>query len=133
MCNPRHHHRHRGFGAGFPERPFEHTGDYRVPVNILKTDSGYELRVFAPDRSKKDFKITLKGHELTISYEVKNQGRESKWLRYEFKKSSFERTFLIDETIDREKINAEYVNGILQINLLIVPGTEQPETAIHIQ
>jgi HSP20 family protein len=108
-------------------------GQFRVPVNVLKTDSTYEIYVIAPDRAKEDFKINLKGNELTISYQVKEEAEETKnWIRNEFKKASFERSFFVDETIDSANIKAEYHNGILQVTLPIVPGSEKPAQEIFV-
>jgi len=115
------------FGRNFSD------GSFRVPVNVLKTDSTYEIYVIAPDRAKEDFKINLKGNELTISYQVKENAEENKnWIRNEFKKASFERSFFVDETIDSANIKAEYHNGILQVTLPIVPGSEKPAQEIFV-
>ena len=40
----------------------------RAAVNIYKTDSSYEMLVFAPGRIKENFHIDVKGNELTVSY-----------------------------------------------------------------
>ena len=131
MCNRygnrgfgmRHEHFKRGFGGHREHR----SSDFRVPVNIAKNETGYELFIFAPDRTKEDFKIRIKGHELTIAYEMKAERPESKnWVRHEFAKTPFERSFMIDETIDAENISAVYTNGILQLTLPVIPGSEKP-------
>ncbi len=125
-------HRHPEMGFGHFAKRFD-GGQFRVPVNVLKTDNSYEIFVIAPDRAKEDFKINLKGNELTISYQVKEDTEENKnWIRNEFRKASFERSFFIDETIDAEGIKAEYKNGILQVSLPIVPGSEKPAQEIFV-
>lgn len=129
-------HGHPGMGYGHYGKPFGRNfsgGQFRVPVNVLKTDSTYEIYVIAPDRAKEDFKINLKGNELTISYQVKEEAEENKnWIRNEFKKASFERSFFVDESIDSANIKAEYHNGILQVTLPIVPGSEKPAQEIFV-
>lgn len=120
----RHDHHGRHFG---PQREF------RVPVNIVKNDESYEMLIFAPDRNKEDFKINVQGLELTVSYEVKdNLSDKRNWIRQEFSKSSFQRTFMIDNTVDTENISAQYNNGILQLTLPIVPGSEKPAQEINV-
>ncbi len=132
MCNNRYRHRGPGMGHPFSGNPFGER-EFRVPVNILKNENVYELLVFAPDRNKEDFRINVKAHELVISYDVKKAAADSKkWIRHEFEKSSFERTFLIDETVDTENISAEYTNGILRLTLPIIPGSEKPAQEITI-
>lgn len=120
--------RHDHFGRQFgPQREF------RVPVNIVKNDTSYEMLIFAPDRNKEDFKINVQGLELTISYELKdNLSEKRNWIRQEFSKSSFQRTFMIDTTVDTENISAQYNNGILQLTLPIVPGSERPAQEINV-
>jgi HSP20 family protein len=133
MCNNRFG--RRGFGMRHDHygSPFGPQREFRVPVNIIKNDGSYEMQVFAPDRSKEDFKINVQGYELSVSYEVKpDQGEKRNWLRQEFSKSSFTRTFTIDNTVDTENITAEYQNGILQITLPIVPGSEKPAQEISV-
>mgnify|MGYP001811022593 CR=1 FL=1 len=136
-------HHHGRCGYGHPGMGFGHYGKrfgrhfdggaFRVPVNVLKTDSSYEIYFIAPDRAKEDFKISLKGNELTVSYQVKEDADENKnWIRNEFKKASFERSFFVDETIDSGGIKAEYQNGILQVTLPIIPGAEQPAKEIFV-
>jgi HSP20 family protein len=129
-------HGHPGMGYGHFGKHFSrHFGNrpFRVPVNVQKTDNSYELFVIAPDRAKEDFKINLKGNELTISYQLKETPEANKnWIRSEFKKASFERSFIIDETIDADNIKAEYKNGILQVTLPIVPGSEKPTQEIFV-
>ena len=129
-------HGHPGMGYGHYGKRFGKNfggGQFRVPVNVLKTDSTYEIYVIAPDRAKEDFKINLKGNELTISYQVKEDAEENKnWIRNECRKASFERSFFVDETIDSANIKAEYHNGILQVTLPIVPGSEKPAQEIFV-
>jgi len=125
----------RGFGMRHDHygRHFGPQREFRVPVNIVKNDDSYEMLIFAPDRNKEDFKINVQGFELTVSYELKdNLSEKRNWIRQEFSKTSFQRTFMIDNTVDTENIIAQYNNGILQLTLPIVPGSEKPAQAINV-
>ena len=125
----------RGFGMRHDHygRHFSPQREFRVPVNIVRNDNSYEMLIFAPDRNKEDFKINVQGLELTISYELKdNLSEKRNWIRQEFSKSSFQRTFMIDNTVDTENISAQYNNGILQLTLPIVPGSEKPAQEINV-
>lgn len=137
------YHHHRKCGHGHPGMGFGPFGkqfgrafagnQYRVPVNVLKTENSYEIFVIAPDRAKEDFKISLKGNELTIAYQAKEDIKENQqWIRNEFTKASFERTFVIDETVESEGIKAEYKNGVLQVTLPFVPGSAKPAQEIAV-
>ena len=90
-----------------------------APVNVRETENGYELELVAPGLQKEDFKIDLDNNTLTISVEKKseNEEKKEKYLRREYKYNSFKRSFTVDENIDAEKISAQYVNGVLVVNL----------------
>jgi len=40
----------------------------RAPVNVYKTDSSFEMLVFAPGRIKEHFHIDVSGNQLSVSY-----------------------------------------------------------------
>ena len=66
------------------------------------------------------FKVELDNDLLTISSEVKKEteekDKEGRYTRREFSYNSFKRTFTVDEdTVDTEKIDAKYENGVLNI------------------
>jgi len=92
---------------------------YFVPANVREVENGYELELVVPGFAKEDFKIDLSQDMLTISGEVKNEAQEKKekYVRREHQLQSFKRSFTLDKTIDTEAIAAQYVNGILTLNL----------------
>ncbi len=105
---------------------------FRAPVNVYKTDNSYELLVFAPGRIKENFSVKTKGTELTVSY-IPPKGLQSPdWIKREYSRGAFERTFTIDESIDITNIKANYVDGVLQVSLSIIPGKETPQQDIPV-
>lgn len=125
--------KHWGHGRG-GHAHWGRGGYFRVPVNILKTAEAYELFVAAPGRKKEDFKISVSGNELTISYQKPTEvaDDEPNWVRYEYRRGAFERSFLIDDTVDTASIAAKYEDGILQVTLPIKPGSIVPAQDIQI-
>ena len=90
----------------------------RTPVNIREVEGGYELEVLAPGWEKEAFSISLEKNLLTIAAEKGEEGQDTgKYIRREFRKTSFKRSFTVENTIDSELISATYVNGILTVNL----------------
>lgn len=88
-------------------------------VNIKETNDEFVIEVAAPGMKKDDFKLNYDNGKLSISSEV-NEGTQDgvKYTRREFSYQSFQRTFNVSqELVDGEKINAKYVDGILQIAL----------------
>ncbi|HET9826706.1 MAG TPA: Hsp20/alpha crystallin family protein [Chitinophagaceae bacterium] len=94
----------------------------RAAVNIFKTENSYEMLVFAPGRIKENFRLNVKGNELTVSYLPPEGFPRPDWVRREYSRGAFERSFTLDETIDAAKITAKYVDGVLQLSLPIIPG-----------
>ena len=108
------------------EETLPQRGQY-APVNILETDTAYELHLMAPGLSKELFKVNVEKNTLAISFEQKEEAAtatKDKWLRKEYKQRSFKRTFTLNDKIDATQITAKYLDGILKLNL---PKKEQSE------
>jgi HSP20 family protein len=88
-------------------------------VNVREDDKNFILDVAIPGIDKKDLKIDLNEDVLTISSENKSESEESKdgYKRKEFSYSAFSRSFYIPENVNREKIEANYKDGILSVAL----------------
>ncbi len=96
----------------------------RAAVNIYKTESSFEMLVFAPGRIKENFHLNLKGNELVVSYLPPEGFPRPEWIRREYSRGAFERSFTLNEAIDASKISAKYTDGVLQVSLPIIPGKE---------
>ena len=109
----------------------------QVPVNIRETDRSFELEVIAPGLKKEDFHLNLAGDLLTVSFEhqedKKEEGKNQSWLRQEYRKAAFSRSFTIDETVDAEKTSAWYENGILHLSLPKKENAQKLSRTITIQ
>src|SRR5690242_19558569 len=97
------------------------TGSGSVPVNIREKEEQYEVDIIAPGCHKDDFNISIKGNMLTISLdhnkEDKQADQKAGWVRNEYMQRAFSRSFTLDETVDVNKIQATYTDGILRIVL----------------
>jgi HSP20 family protein len=80
----------------------------RAAVNIYKTDSSYEMLVFAPGRIKEHFSVDVNGTELKISYTPPEGFPRPEWVLREYSRGGFVRVFTLDETIDAGNITARY-------------------------
>ncbi len=88
-------------------------------VNIREDEKNYVLDLAIPGIDKKDLKIDVNEDILTISSEVKNESEEKNngYKRKEFSYSAFSRSFYIPENADRDKIGANYKDGVLSVTL----------------
>jgi HSP20 family protein len=102
------------FSGGLPAKPLA------APlVNISERKEGYLVSLAAPGLQKKDFKIDVEGNLLNISCELEDtvEEKEEKFSRKEYSYSSFERSFTLPDEVNKEKIDARYHDGILEIKL----------------
>lgn len=104
----------------------------RAAVNIYRTDTSFEMLVFAPGRIKENFNLGVQGNELTISYTPPEGFPRFDWVRREYSRGGFVRSFTLDETIDASNISAKYVDGVLQVSLPRIPGKETQTQEIPI-
>lgn len=102
------------------------------PVNIREDEKNYALELAVPGIDKNNLKIDINEDVLTISSEHKTETGESKdgYKRKEFSYSSFCRSFYIPENVNRDKIEANYNDGILSVGL---PKQEETKNKISRQ
>ena len=101
-------------------RFFNENENVTVPsVNIKEGKEDFSIEVAAPGFDKKNFKVDLNNNVLEISSEkeIKEESKDDKVMRREFRYSSFKRTFTLPDTADTDKIKASYKDGILSINI----------------
>ena len=106
------------FFSRSPFRPLER-GDWMPAVDVSEDQKEIVVHAEIPGMDKKDIDISLNGRVLTIQGERK-QEREEKdknYHRMERKHGSFTRSFELPADVDGDKVEAEYKNGVLQLNL----------------
>ena len=100
------------FGMNFLNR------SHSVPsVNSVENNDSFEIDLAVPGMKKEDFTIELNDKVLVISSETSNTIENDKMRLNEFNFSSFQRSFRIPDSVDHDKIKANYKNGILKIKL----------------
>jgi HSP20 family protein len=93
-------------------------------VNIVEFKDDFKLSFAVPGLKKSDFKIDVTGNLLTISSEKEesNEEKDENYSRKEYNYSSFSRSFTLPEDVNKEKIDATYVDGVLK---LVLPKKEE--------
>ena len=86
-------------------------------VNSIENNDSFEIDLAVPGMKKDDFKIELIDKVLIISSENSNSIENDNMRLNEFNYSSFQRSFRIPESVELDKIKANYKNGILKIKL----------------
>ena len=100
------------FGMNFLNR------SHSVPsVNSVENNDSFEIDLAVPGMKKEDFTIELNDKVLVISSETSNTMENDKMRLNEFNFSSLQRSFRVPDSVDQDKIKANYKNGILKIKL----------------
>lgn len=108
----------------------------KVPaVNIAESNNGFHVELAAPGLSKDDFKINLDKNVLTVSSQTKEETKDEnkKYSKWEYNYSSFSRSFNLPETADETAIDAEYINGILKLNITKKEEAKQVAREINVR
>ena len=84
-------------------------------VNIIENDTDFILHIAAPGLNKNDFELSIENKVLSI--EVVKDPNNDDFTRQDFDYNSFKRTFSIPKTVEKSKISASYINGVLNITL----------------
>jgi HSP20 family protein len=104
----------------------------RAAVNIYRTDNSVEILVFAPGRIKEHFQLGINGNELSVSYTPPEGFPRPEWIRREYSRGGFVRSFTLDESVDTTGVQAKYEDGVLQVSLPLIPGKERIQQEIPI-
>jgi len=101
-------------------------------VNIREDEKRFTLDLAVPGIDKKDLKIEINDDIITISSEQKSEKEEKSddFKRREFSYTSFCRSFYLPENVTREKIEANYKDGILTV---VLPKDEEEKTKLSRQ
>lgn len=92
----------------------------RVPAaNISETEDNFHIELAAPGLKKEDFNINLDRNVLSISAELRSEQKDNQknYSKREYSYNSFVRSFTLPESADDNGIEAEYVNGVLKIDI----------------
>ena len=106
--------------TGFPS--LDMTGAVSPAIDINETDTAIELTAELPGLGEDDVEIELKDRRLTLRGEKKVTHDDKGDLHIrERSYGSFIRTMTLPDTVDIEKVTAEFEKGVLHINM---PKTE---------
>lgn len=87
-------------------------------VDIYENNDEMVVMADMPGVDEKTIDITLEQHVLTIEGQVKPYIPEGFNLSYwEYEIGDYRRSFTLTDTIDRDKIEASYKNGVLMLKL----------------
>ncbi len=95
-------------------------GTWIPPVDIYEgPNQEMVIKAELPDIRREDIDIRVEDNTLTISGEKKldEEVKQEQFHRVERAYGTFTRSFSLPATIDTEKVNADYKNGVLTVKL----------------
>ena len=111
------------------DRNFTALGSNLPSVNLKETDTKLEVVMAVPGMKREDFKVEIDNGMLMISSEKEEEKEEKSkkdnYVRREFNYQSFFRSFYLPDTIDENKIEASYKDGLLHVTIAKKPGSEK--------
>jgi HSP20 family protein len=116
------------FSPLFGERGGElSTRAWALAVDIFETENSIVLKAELPGVEPKDVEVRVEDNTLYLKGERKfeKETREENYHRIERSYGSFARSFALPNSIDAEKVAAEYKDGLLTLTL---PKHEEAKT-----
>ena len=104
-------------------------------IDFAEDEKAYHLTAELPGMSEKDIDLTLSEDMLTISGEKHDEKEEAR-KDYHFSErrfGSFRRAVQLPQHIDRDKIEANFKNGVLRVTLPKTPDAMQRQKKIEIK
>lgn len=123
------------FGDLFaPINKFKHQ-TFGPATNVIENENEIQMQIVVPGVSKEQIKLEVDNNILTISLDKSHQSAidSESYLRREFEISNFTRNFTLSDNIDKNSISSKLENGILNINLPKLKGSQPKSKTIDIQ
>ena len=104
----------------FRDFGFTSPSTWMPPVDIFQTgDHELVLKAELPDMAREDIAINIENFVLTVTGEKKaaTEVKEEQYHHVERRYGSFSRSFSLPQTVDPNRVSAEYKNGVLTVRL----------------
>ncbi|WP_236975452.1 Hsp20/alpha crystallin family protein [Membranihabitans maritimus] len=112
------------------EKPASSNKNNRAPMNIIENNNVYTIELLIPGWKKSEISIEIEDDTLKISGEKsisKEETNETENFKLrEFKTEKFYRSVILGDVVDRDSIEANLEDGVLNLVLPKVPEA-QPE------
>lgn len=108
------------FFRNFMDDDFIGNSRFSVPaINIVDENDHYKVELAAPGMNKSDFEINVENDILTVKgkKEIKDEDRNDNYIKREFSYAEFSKSFTLPETVNQDKIDANYKSGVLILDL----------------
>ncbi len=133
-------------GFGFPSlrrvSDVEPSWRYETPFNITapavdvtEDDKAYKIAAELPGMTEKDVDVSITGDMLVLKGEKRQEREEKEKNRYLAERAygAFQRSFVLPDGIDRDKISAEFSKGVLTLTLPKTQDAQKQQKKIEVK
>jgi HSP20 family protein len=116
-------------------RPASSFGFSAPAIDMSEDDKTYKISAELPGIDADDIDVSLSGDTLVLKGE-KRQEKVQKDKNYHFSErsyGSFQRSFQLPTSIDRDRVAADFSNGVLTITLPKTAEAQKPQKKIEIR
>ena len=123
----------------FNESPaeFSREANFAPAVDISESAEAFHFKAELPDVKKEDIKVTLENGILTLTgakkHEKETKNEDRKYHRIERSWGTFSRSFQLPESVNSEKVEAKYDNGILDVTVAKLLKPSEKKTQVQIK
>ena len=105
--------------ARLPFRNGEDLGSTSLNLDVVETGDTYVIKAAIPGVDPKDVEISVEEDVLTIrgEFNKQEQSNDENYLRREIRFGSFERQLRLPPTVEPEKAQAHFENGLLKLSI----------------
>jgi HSP20 family protein len=104
-------------------------------IDVFETDKAYVLKAELPGIEEKDVHVNVEGNILTLTGERKHEEEVKKehYHRTESFYGTFSRSFVLPDSVDREKIKATFKQGIMKLEMPKKEEVKPKEIKIEVE
>ena len=111
------------------------SGAFVPPMDIYEAEAEFVITAEIPEVSQKDISITVEDNILILKGErrLKRNIHEERYLRIERSYGTFQKSFTLPANVDKEKVSAKLIDGVLYIHLSKKDSVIQRNVEIEIK
>ena len=105
------------------------------PIDMNEDDKAYKISAELPGLEAKDVEVSVSGDRLVLKGEKRQEQEEKNKNYYHSERSygSFQRSFELPASVDRDKIAADFSKGVLTITLPKTASMQKQQKKIEIK
>lgn len=88
---------------------------FNPKADIVETEAGFQVWLDMPGVAKEDLKVKVEQGQLSIFGKAK--AHQGKSFKREYPVGDFSRSFTLGKSVDPSKIEAQYQDGVLRLEL----------------